>query len=103
MPKPKDYYLISKVRKYFLKDTNLTLEEIANHFNISESQVSVYLTNEDNLNIVKSLNEANLYFLFNNLTERKIHTENDGITIINNYDFNANEKIFIQSFGLKFC
>jgi len=92
--------IISKVRKYFLNNPNDTLDEIAERFNISKSTASVYLTNKDDLNIVKSLNEANLYFLFNNITERKICTEKDGRTIVNSYDFNFEEKRYMKSFGL---
>jgi len=91
---------ISRVRKYFFNNPDKTLDEIAERFNICKSTASVYLTNKDDLNIVKSLNEANLYFLFNNITERKICTENDGRTIINAYDFNHDEKRYMKSFGL---
>jgi len=92
---------ISAIRKWFFKNPNDTLEQISERFNIPKSTVQNYLTNKDDLNIVISLNEANLYFLFNNLTERKICTENDGLTIINTSYFNYEEKRYMKSFGLK--
>ncbi len=91
---------ISAVRKWFFKNPNDTLEQIAERFNLAKSTISEYLTNKDDLNVVKSLNEANLYFLFNSLTERKICTENDGVTIINTSDFSFEDKRYLKSFGL---
>ncbi len=91
---------ISAVRKWFFKNPNHTLEQIAERFKLAKSTISEYLTNKEDLNVVKSLNEANLYFLFNNLTERKICTENDGVTIINTSDFSFEDKRYLKSFGL---
>lgn len=89
----------SRVRKYFLNNPNNSLEELSNKFELPKSTIQGYLTNKEELNIVASQNESNLYFLFSNLMERKIVTENDGRTIINSFDFNFNEKIFMRSFG----
>lgn len=92
-------HTVSKVRKHFLNNPNDTLEDISNKFNLTKSTVGSYLTNKDNLNIVPSLNESNLYFLFSNIMERKIVTETNGRTITNSYDFNFEDKTFMSSFG----
>lgn len=94
-------YQISKVRKYFLANPNETLQNIAERFNVSKRTINEYLSNKLDLNITKSLSNANLYFLFNNITERKICTENDGLTVINTSDFIFEEKRYLRSFGLK--
>lgn len=91
---------IAKIRKFFLKNPNLTLEQIAKELNIDKSTVQIALSNE-NLSVVASNNEGNVYFLFTDFLEKKIVTDSKK-NVKNTSDFNYYEKTFLRGYGFKF-
>jgi hypothetical protein len=87
-----------KIRKYYLNNPNYTLQQIANHFNLSKSTISELLSKND-MYIVASLYRENRFYLFNRNFEKEIKTDNDNY-VINSEILTHQEKIFIKFFGL---
>lgn len=52
------------------------------------------------LEVVPSLNTANVYFLFNGINERIINTDDEKL-ILNIYDFHVEERLYLQLQGFK--
>lgn len=91
---------IAKIRKFFLENSDLTLEQIAKELNIDKSTVQIALSNE-NLSVVASEHEGNVYFLFTDFLEKKIVTDSEK-NVKNTPDFNYYEKTFLAGYGFKF-
>lgn len=95
-----NYRLRLKVRKSFVSNPNQSIYSIAKDFNISPNYVSELLENKE-LDVVKSLTESNVYFLFTEILEKKILTTPENI-ILNGFDFSQKEKDYLKTFGFKF-
>lgn len=93
------YRLRKKVREYFLENSNLSVEKIAKNLNISETSCGMALE-QDDFYITSSLCEANLYFLFNDIQEKKIITD-ENKNIINYQDFSDKEKKYLKGWCFK--
>jgi hypothetical protein len=91
---------IKKIRDYFLKNPNKTIQEISNELGYSKSWVGEVLDNKE-YNIIPSLNTENLYFLFGSILEKSVKTDPYKL-VINSFDFNEKEKTFLRSYGFKF-
>lgn len=79
----------------------LSLKEISEELNCSYTYVCDVLNYKDNFNLVKGLNNENEYFLFTDILEKKLITTPEK-RILNGYDFNNNEKVYLKGFGFKF-
>ena len=91
---------IAKIRKCFLENSDYTLEMIAAKLSIDKSTVQIALSHE-NLNVVASKHEANVYFLFTDFLEKRIETDLEK-KVKNTPDFNDYEKTFLRGYGFRF-
>ncbi len=91
---------IAKIRKCFLENSDYTLEMIAAKLSIDKSTVQFALSHE-NLNVVASKHEANVYFLFTDFLEKRIETDLKK-KVKNTPDFNDYEKTFLRGYGFRF-
>jgi hypothetical protein len=89
-----------RVRAYFLENSNLTMREIAYNLKLDPSTIGFALDSID-FHIVSSLNESNIYFLFNDFQEKKVITD-PYKNIQNGFEFNQKEKVFLKGWGFKF-
>jgi len=95
-----DYKKRSRVRKVYADNPNYSIYTISEITGVSSSQVADYLSNND-LYLTPSFSEANIYFLFTSILEKKIITDIDK-NVQNGFQFSQKEKDFIKSFGLTF-
>lgn len=93
-------YTKKRVRSYFLQNPNLTMLQMAENLKLNFSTVGFALDSID-FNIVSSLNEPNVYFLFNDFQEKKVTTD-PYKNVINVFEFNQKEKVFLKGWGFKF-
>jgi len=84
-----------------LQNPFMPIIEIANNLKCAYSTACEYLYNENNYKVVKGLCVDNEYFLFTDLLEKKITSDNDRF-IKNGLDFNEKEKTYLRGFGFKF-
>ena len=91
---------IAKIRKCFLENSDYTLEMIAKKLDIDKSTVQIALSHE-NLNVVASKHNGNVYFLFTDFLEKRIETF-EKKKVKNTTDFNEYEKTFLRGYGFRF-
>ena len=89
---------VKKIRTLYLQNPNLSIYDIAKIENVTPSTVASHLDNKD-FSITKSLTQSNVYYLFTNLLEKEIITDNQNVMQNCNF-FTAGEKDYIKKFGI---
>jgi hypothetical protein len=93
-----------QIVEYSKKHPDLTLKQLGKLFDKSESCIQRIMVEARNYEIpifvVASECEENLYFVFNGINERKLHTDFDKF-VLNGYHFNQAEKEQIRKLGFK--
>jgi len=78
----------------------LSIKEIADILECSYDYVSKTLDYKHNYKVVISLCKENEYYLFTDFLEKTIKTKPD-MTIMNSFDFNIDEKMYLRGWGFK--
>jgi len=96
-----DASLKNRIIDIHLSKPYLELKEIALMFKCSYTYVCQSLEQKNEYLVVSGLNNENEYFLFTSLVEKTIKTDYEN-KVINAYDFNTREKVFLKGYGFKF-
>jgi len=89
----------NRIRRYYLANCNKSIKEIAKDLQLNYDTIARALEKKD-LFIVPSLNEENLYFIFNGILEKELKVDLSN-AVLNEENFNSVEKTFIRSYGFK--
>jgi hypothetical protein len=94
----------AEIAKFAKENPDVSNSWLAIMFGKSDTTIRKILTearnNEIPIFVVPSYCEENLFFVFDSISERKLHTDSENV-VLNGYHFNQAEKEQIRKLGFK--